>query len=97
MIAFATEWLVSLYGADVKKAIGRTQATRWNTGALGARRFLGRAPSAASRGASADGADPRPAVFRRRPARDAFLHGRRRRESGERAADAALKLWVRSR
>src|SRR5437763_12512358 len=30
MIDFATGWLVDLYGADVKKAIGRTHATRWS-------------------------------------------------------------------
>jgi monoamine oxidase len=30
MVDFAGEWLARLYGADVKKAIGRTQATRWN-------------------------------------------------------------------
>jgi monoamine oxidase len=31
MVGFATDWLVGLYGADVKKAIGRTGATRWNS------------------------------------------------------------------
>ena len=31
MIDFATGWLADLFGADVKKAIGRTHATRWNT------------------------------------------------------------------
>ena len=30
MMAFATEWLAGLYGADVRKAIGKTHATRWN-------------------------------------------------------------------
>jgi monoamine oxidase len=30
MISFASEWLAGLYGAEVKKAIGRTHATRWN-------------------------------------------------------------------
>jgi monoamine oxidase len=30
MVDFATEWLTKLYGTDVKKAIGRTHATRWN-------------------------------------------------------------------
>jgi len=30
MVDFATEWLTKLYGADVKKAIGRTHATNWN-------------------------------------------------------------------
>lgn len=30
MTAFAIDWLANLYGADVKKAVGRTHATRWN-------------------------------------------------------------------
>ena len=30
MIDFATGWLADLFGADVKKAIGKTHATRWN-------------------------------------------------------------------
>ena len=30
MIDFAAEWLAGLYGAEVKKAIGRKHATRWN-------------------------------------------------------------------
>jgi monoamine oxidase len=30
MVAFATDWLASLYGNDVKKAVKRTHATRWN-------------------------------------------------------------------
>jgi len=38
MIDFASTWLAGLYGAEVKKAIGRAHATRWNsqTYALGA-------------------------------------------------------------
>ena len=30
MVAFALEWLAGLYGADIKKAVKRTHATRWN-------------------------------------------------------------------
>ncbi len=30
MIDFAAEWLAGLYGSEVKKAIGRKHATRWN-------------------------------------------------------------------
>ena len=30
MTAFALDWLTALYGADVKKTVGRTHATRWN-------------------------------------------------------------------
>jgi monoamine oxidase len=29
MVGFASDWLAGLYGSDVKKSIGRTQATRW--------------------------------------------------------------------
>jgi monoamine oxidase len=38
MIAFASDWLANLYGAEVKNAIGRSHATRWNADpyALGA-------------------------------------------------------------
>ena len=30
MIDFAAEWLAGLYGAEVKKSIGRRKVTRWN-------------------------------------------------------------------
>jgi monoamine oxidase len=30
MVAFATDWLADLYGADVKKAVKRGHATRWS-------------------------------------------------------------------
>jgi monoamine oxidase len=30
MVDFAAEWLTKLYGTDVKKAVQRTHATRWN-------------------------------------------------------------------
>jgi monoamine oxidase len=53
MVAFAQDWLVRLYGDDVKKAVKRTSATQWNDdpwvlgafsaaapGAQGARRVL---------------------------------------------------------
>jgi monoamine oxidase len=30
MVDFAADWLAGLYGADVKKAIARSHATRWN-------------------------------------------------------------------
>lgn len=31
MLDFAAEWLAGLYGAELKKAIGRKRATRWNS------------------------------------------------------------------
>ncbi len=30
MAAFALDWLASLYGSEVKQAVRRTHATRWN-------------------------------------------------------------------
>ena len=30
MVAFALEWLGNLYGSDLRKAVKRTHATRWN-------------------------------------------------------------------
>src|SRR5581483_9656726 len=30
MFDFAAEWLANLYGAEIKRAIGRKHATRWN-------------------------------------------------------------------
>lgn len=30
MVAFATDWLANLYGADIKKAVKRTSATQWS-------------------------------------------------------------------
>lgn len=34
MVAFATEWLAGLYGADVKRAIGKSHATGWTADPL---------------------------------------------------------------
>jgi monoamine oxidase len=34
MIDFATQWLAGLYGTEIKKAIGRSHATRWNADAF---------------------------------------------------------------
>ena len=96
MIDFATGWLASLFGADVKKAIGKTHATRWNADpwALGA--FS----------AAAVGGQPGRKILME-PVRDRmFFAGEAVHEtlwgtvggaweSGERAAEAALKLWGR--
>jgi monoamine oxidase len=48
MVDFAADWLAKLYGAEVKKAVNRASATRWNADP----RFLG-AMSAAAPGAAA--------------------------------------------
>jgi monoamine oxidase len=93
MLEFATGWLVELYGADVKKAIGRTFVTRWNAEpwALGAFSV------------AAVGAQPMRKVMTEPVHGRLFLAGEAAHEtlwgtvggaweSGERAADAALKL-----
>jgi monoamine oxidase len=94
MVDFATGWLGELYGADVRKAVGKTHATRWASDpwALGA--FSAAAP----------GGQPGRRTLME-PVRDRlFFAGEAVHEtlwgtvggaweSGERAADAALKLW----
>jgi len=94
MVDFATGWLAELYGADVKKAIGKTHATRWGNEpwALGA--FSSAAP----------GGQPGRRVLMEPVRERLFFAGEAVHEtlwgtvggaweSGERAADAALKLW----
>jgi monoamine oxidase len=94
MVDFATGWLAELYGADIRKVVGKTHATRWASEpwALGA--FSAAAPG---------GQPGRRALME--PVRDRlFFAGEAVHEtlwgtvggaweSGERAADAALKLW----
>jgi monoamine oxidase len=94
MVDFATGWLADLFGADVKKAIGRTHATRW-----AAEPWVLGAFSAAAPG----GQGGRKVLME--PVRDRlFFAGEAVHEtlwgtvggaweSGERAADAALRLW----
>jgi monoamine oxidase len=96
MMDFATGWLVELYGADVRKAIGRTHATRWaaEPWALGA--FS----------AAAVGGQPGRRTLMEPVRERLFFAGEAVHEtlwgtvagaweSGERAADAALRLWGR--
>jgi monoamine oxidase len=98
MVDFATGWLADLYGADVKKAIGKTHATRWSREpwVLGA--FSAAAP----------GGQPGRKVLMEPVRERLFFAGEAIHEtlwgtvggaweSGERAADAALRLWGRSR
>jgi hypothetical protein len=94
MIDFAVSWLADLFGADVRKAVGKTHATRWanEPWALGA--FS----------AAAVGGQPGRKILME-PIRDRlFFAGEAVHEtlwgtvggaweSGERAADAALRLW----
>jgi monoamine oxidase len=91
MVAFAVEWLSKLFGSDVAKAVKKSGATRWNTApfALGAM-------SAAS-----PGGQPSRKILME-PVASLFLAGEAAHEtlwgtvdgaweSGERAAEAALR------
>jgi len=98
MIGFATGWLADLYGADVKKAIGRTHATRWTAEpwALGAFSVA----AVGGQGGRKVLMEPvRERLFFAGEAVHETLWGTvgGAWESGERAAEAALRLWGRSR
>jgi monoamine oxidase len=91
MVAFAVEWLTKLFGGEVAGAVKKSSATRWNAApfALGAM-------SAASPGGQASRAilaEPLGAVFLAGEATHETLWGTvdGAWESGERAADAALR------
>lgn len=96
MVDFATGWLTELYGADIKKAVGKTHATRWanEPWALGA--FSAAAPGGQS-GRRILMEPVRERLFFAGEAVHETLWGTvgGAWESGERAADAALKLWGR--
>jgi monoamine oxidase len=91
MVAFAVEWLTKLFGSDVAKAVKKSSATRWN-----AAPFARGAMSAASPG----GQSSRKILME--PVGSLFLAGEAAHEtlwgtvdgaweSGERAAEAALR------
>jgi monoamine oxidase len=94
MVDFATNWLADLYGADVKKAVGKTHATNWSREPFALGAFSAAAPG---------GQGGRKLLME--PVRDRlFFAGEAVHEtlwgtvggaweSGERAADAALRLW----
>lgn len=91
MVAFAIEWLGKLFGSDVAGAVKRSAATRWN-----ASPFVMGAMSAASPGAQATRRalmEPLGSLFFAGEAAHETLWGTvdGAWESGERAADAALK------
>jgi len=94
MVDFAIGWLAELYGADIKKAVGKTHATRWASEpwALGA--FSAAAPGGQP-GRRALMEPVRERLFFAGEAVHETLWGTvgGAWESGERAADAALKLW----
>jgi monoamine oxidase len=92
MVSFALDWLTGLYGADVRKAVKRTSATRWNhePWTLGA--FSAAAPG--GQWARAALAEPvRDRIFFAGEATHETLWGTvgGAWASGERAADAVLK------
>jgi monoamine oxidase len=91
MVAFAVEWLTKLFGSDVAKAVKKSSATRWNAApfALGAM-------SAASPGGQASRKilmEPVGGLFLAGEAAHETLWGTvdGAWESGERAAEAALR------
>jgi monoamine oxidase len=96
MTAFAVDWLAGIYGNDVRKAVGRTHATNWNAEPLA----MGAASAAApgSQGSRRILMEPlRERIFFAGEAVHETLYGTVEGawESGERAADAALRLWGR--
>ena len=91
MVAFAVEWLTKLYGSDIKAAVKRTAVTRWN-----AHPFTLGAISAASPGAQGSRkilGEPLGSLFLAGEATHETLWGTvgGAWESGERAAEAALR------
>ena len=66
MVDFAGDWLATLFGSDVKRAIKRSHATRWNDEpwVLGA--ISAAAPGERRRAQDPDGAARRPHLVCRR-------------------------------
>ena len=92
MVDFATDWLAGLYGEEVKKAIRRSNATRWNSDPLALGAFSAAAPGA--QGARRILMEPaQNAVWFAGEAVHETLWGTvgGAWESGERAADAVLR------
>jgi monoamine oxidase len=91
MVAFAVEWLTKLFGSDVAAAVKRTSATRWNAAPY----VLGAMSAAAPGGQGSRRVltEPVGSVFLAGEATHETLWGTvdGAWESGERAADAALK------
>jgi monoamine oxidase len=91
MVAFAIEWLTKLYGNDIKAAVRRSSVTRWN-----ASPFVLGAVSAAAPGAQGSRkvlTEPLGSLFLAGEATHETLWGTvgGAWESGERAAEAALR------
>jgi monoamine oxidase len=94
MIDFATGWLVDLYGENIKKSIGKTHATRWAAEPLALGAFS--AAAVGGQGGRKVLMEPvRERLFFAGEAVHETLWGTvgGAWESGERAADAAVRLW----
>ena len=91
MVAFAVEWLSKLFGSDVAAAVKKSSATRWNTApyALGAMSVAGPGNQPSRKVL----AEPIGCMFLAGEATHETLWGTvdGAWESGERAADAALR------
>jgi monoamine oxidase len=91
MVAFAKEWLTKLFGSDVAAAVKKSNATRWNASPY----VLGAMSAAAPGGQASRKAliDPIGAMYLAGEATHETLWGTvdGAWESGERAADAALR------
>jgi monoamine oxidase len=91
MVAFATDWLANLFGSDVVKAVKKSSATRWNASPY----VLGAMSAAAPGGQGSRKilTEPIGAMFLAGEATHETLWGTvdGAWESGERAADAALR------
>jgi monoamine oxidase len=94
MVDFASGWLADLYGADVKKSIGRTHATNWSRDPFALGAFSAAAPG--GQGGRKLLMEPlRERLFFAGEAVHETLWGTvgGAWESGERAADAVLRLF----
>ena len=91
MVAFAKEWLTKLFGSDIAAAVKKSSATRWNASPF----VLGAMSAAGPGGQSSRKAliDPIGAMYLAGEATHETLWGTvdGAWESGERAADAALR------
>ncbi len=92
MVSFALDWLTGLYGADIRRAVKRTSATRWNNEPWTLGAFSAAAPG--GQWARAALAEPvRDRIFFAGEATHETLWGTvgGAWASGERAADAVLR------
>jgi monoamine oxidase len=92
MVSFALDWLTGLYGADIRRAVKRTSATRWNQEPWTLGAFSAAAPG--GQWARAALAEPvRDRIFFAGEATHETLWGTvgGAWASGERAADAVMR------